>query len=392
MSARQSALRDAIKSDEKKAAAKRDGGYMPFRFWQNKGEQCEVIILDSSMDEAFWRHEHNLKIGGKWGNYEPCIAESGPCPFCEMDSRPSLVIFLSVLVLRPYKNKKTGKVTQYSKMLLALKRQQFAEFDRIEAIAMKKHGTLRGVSLLLHREDEENSFSTGMPIANEDGMLINDFLSEKQLAKEFGHDAIMRDGKTLKRADEDIEPFDYKKLFPKPDEDAIREEHGMTVLGSRKANSEEAMVTKSKRSRADDDDDDDEIPGVSSKRSRPVDDDEEEEEEEEAVGTDWTAIGTVADEEDGEEEEVDEAIDALSNAAKERGLDPDDFPTWSELASAIQDADASSEEDAEDEDEEDEEEEEPPKKAVASRRGVATKKVAETVVRSRRRSEPTFED
>jgi hypothetical protein len=276
---RPSALREAMQRDEARVASRMNGQYMPFRFWQQKDDECEIVILDNSMEDAFWRQEHNLQIAGKWGNYERCIAESGPCPHCDAGNRSSLVVLMSVLVLRPYKNKKTGKVSNYTKMLLPLKRQQYAEFDRIEAIAMRKYGTFRGTCLIMKRENEENAFSTGMPVNNDDGNIINDWLDEKALQKEFGHDAIKKDGKVLKKADEDIEPFDYRKLFPKQDDEEIREQHGIATPGSRRANrhdqEEEVSERPSRRSRRADDDEDDELPGVATRGK--VEDEEEEE-------------------------------------------------------------------------------------------------------------------
>lgn len=242
-----------MKKDQERAEKRRGNGNMPFRFWQKKGEDCEVIILDDSLEETFWRHEHNLKIDGKWGNHEPCIQESGPCPHCNNDSLPALVVFLTVLVMRPYTSKKTGNVKEYSKMLLALKRGQYAEFEKIEKIAKKKHGTLRGVSLILERKNEENSFGTGMPVPNEDGQMINDFLTEDDLIAEFGHEAVegRESGSIIKQKNEDIKVFNYRSIFPEPDADAIRDAHDIEVSGSRRS---------SQRARHDDADDDDDIP------------------------------------------------------------------------------------------------------------------------------------
>lgn len=258
---RPGSLSDAVNRDEARAKSRKGKAGMPFRFWQKRGEECEVIILDENIEPpaddptngAFWRQEHNLKgPDGKWGNHEPCIQETGPCPFCEEGSNPALVIFLSVLVLRPYKSKKTKEVKEYSKMLLAIKRGQLDDFTKIEKIAKKKHGTLRGASIFLYRKDEDNSFSTGLPVANDDGQLLNDWLSEDDLIEEFGHEAVegRESGTILKKENEDIEPFDYRKLFPEPDADEIREAHGVEVAGSRKS---------SRRARQSDDDDD-EIP------------------------------------------------------------------------------------------------------------------------------------
>lgn len=417
-SKRHSSVREAMQREEKKAA-ERAGGMMPFRFYQGRGEETEIVILDESMDKAFWRHEHNLKIGGKWGNHEPCIAEDGPCPWCDEGNRPALVVMLTCLVLRPYKNKRTGKTSQYTKMLLPIKRQQFPEFDRIEEIAIRKHGTLRGTCLLMFRKDEENSFSTGMPVANDDGEIINDWLNEKKLSKEFGHDAIKRDGKVFKKADEDLEVFDYKKLFPKPDTDAIREEHGIEVPGSRRANRRaedddsdddggSACSSRSgRRARRDEEDDADDIPDLPSKSRRqsarrakeaePDDDEDEDDSEEEAeeeaprsrrrpssppAKTTRSRRAPVV--EDDEEEDDDE---------EDEGEDDEDT---SEDEEEVDDEETEEADEADDEDEDEEEEAPAPsrRRGYASTRAESSKsKVTAPAPRSggRRRS-PSFED
>lgn len=243
-----------MQKENERAEKRRADGNMPFRFWLPKGEECEVIILDESLDAGFWRHEHNLKIDGKWGNIEPCLQETGKCPHCEDGNYSSLVAFLTVLVMRPYTSKKTGETKEYSKMFLCFKRGQFADFERIEKIALKKYGTLRGTSIILAREDEENSFSTGTPVPNDDGEIINDWLDEDALVDEFGHAEVKgrESGKVIKRENEDIEPFAYRELMPPPDADEIRQRLG-------------GAPTPGSREESDSDDDD--IPGIPSKRS-----------------------------------------------------------------------------------------------------------------------------
>jgi hypothetical protein len=406
-----------MKTEEKKVAA-RSGGLMPFRFFQGRGEETEVLILDESMDDAFWRHEHNLKIGGKWGNHEPCIAESGPCPFCEEGSKPALVVLLTVLVLKPYKNKKTGKTVQYSKMLLPLKRGQYADFDKLEEIAIRKHGTLRGTVVMLFRKDEDNSFSTGMPTPNDDGNLISDWYSEEDLAAEYGHDPIVKDGKTIKKADEDIEPFNYKKLFPEPNAEEIRAEHGMSVPGSRRANREavddDEAPARSTRRRRDQEEDADDIPDVPSRSSRrqraaaPVEDEDDVEEddvEEEAPKsrrgrptpspsedrsrsrTRGAARDTDADEEVEDEEEVEEEV---VPARRRRSAEPPaPTPRSRRAAPPVED-------DEEEVEDEPEEEEEPPRRrsarAASAPPASATKRTGYAASSVGGRKAPKFED
>ncbi len=200
-----------FQEEEKRVEDKMEKGYMPFRYFLGKGEQCEITILDASLEDAFVRPEHNLKgSDGKYGNIVPCVRNEVDCPVCKSDRDSTIVLYLSALVHRPYTLKKTGEVREYSKMFLCIKRQQYSDFARIEKAAKKLHGTLRGVTILLARGKDPNSPSIGAPIAGEDGNLIVDFYSEADLKKEFGHKAIKaREGdKIIKPENDDITPYD----------------------------------------------------------------------------------------------------------------------------------------------------------------------------------------
>lgn len=228
-----------FQEEESRVQARADKVHMPFRFWLEQGKECEVTILDESLEAGFARPEHNLKgADGKYGNIVPCIRNEAECPVCKSDRESTVVLYLSVLVHRPYTSKKTGEVKQYSKMFLCLKRGQYSDFARIEKTALKKHGTLRGVTLLLSRDNEKNSYGTGMPIPGEEGNVILDYYPEADLVKEFGHKEIKnREGnKVIRPANDDITPYDYKALMPAPDVDEFLEEFGSgPAPGSRKA-------------------------------------------------------------------------------------------------------------------------------------------------------------
>jgi hypothetical protein len=226
--------------EEKRVKDKIEKGYMPFRFFQGKDEECEITILDASLEEGFARPEHNLKgADGKWGNIVPCIRNEANCPICKKEKEGAVVLYLSILSHRGYVSKKTGEKHTYSKMFLCLKRGQYNDFSRIEKAALKKYGTLRGVTLLLHRDNEETSFSTGMPIAPEgEDNLIVDFYDEEALIAEFGHKAIKNkeSGKVIRPENDDIQPYDYRRLMPPPDIDEFMEEYGDgPAAGSRRA-------------------------------------------------------------------------------------------------------------------------------------------------------------
>lgn len=218
--------------EDKRIEKKMAGGYMPLRVWQKKGESLDMIVLDKSMEDGFAIREHNIQgSDGKWGNHERCLADSGEvCPVCKKFGEDSyLILFLTVLVLKEWTSKKTGEKHEYSKMLLPLKRGQFKAFRKLEQIALKKHGTMRGMYLVLERGEDAQSVATGEPVPLDDGSAF-DMYSEKDLAKEFGHKEVKnREGKVIKKANEDLEVFDYAKLFPEPSAKELRERYGMAA-------------------------------------------------------------------------------------------------------------------------------------------------------------------
>lgn len=273
-----------FQEEESRIKERMEKAYMPYRFWLEPGSQCEITILDASLEEGFARPEHNLKgADGKYGHIVPCIRNEADCPLCRSDRESTLVLYLSILVHRPYVVKKTGETREYSKMFLCLKRGQYNDFARIEKMAVKKHGTLRGVTILLARDNERNAFGTGTPIANEDGNMLADFYSEEDLIEAFGHKAVKtKEGnKVIKPENDDIMPYDYKKLMPQPDVDEYLSEYGgAPAPGSRKAaqSYKDEEETKVDVKEADDDDDDSEEEKPSTPvRRRPVAKQQEEE-------------------------------------------------------------------------------------------------------------------
>lgn len=219
-----------FEEEDKRIEKKMNGGYMPLRVWQKKGESLDMIFLDASMEDGFAIREHNIQgSDGKWGNYERCLADTGEsCPVCKKFGEESyLILFLTVLVLKPWTSKKTGETHEYSKMLLPLKRGQFKAFRKLEQIALKKHGTMRGMYVVLERGNDPQSVSTGEPVPLEDGTAF-DMYPEADLKKEFGHGELKsREGKVVKKANEDLQVFDYAKLFPEPTAKELRERYDM---------------------------------------------------------------------------------------------------------------------------------------------------------------------
>jgi len=279
----QAALERMNRADEEHAKRKARG-FMPLRFWLSntpeaikKGDnECELVILDDCVVSdkpgkgAILIREHNLQgPDGKWGNHESCAADFDDCPICAKTGKEGYhILFLTVLVLKPWESKDKKRSSEYSKMLLPIFLSQRDTFLDLQKHALKSRGTMRGMKIRLRR-GKDSKRSIGEPVLMEDGNMFK-VMSEKWLEKWFGHEAVIsRDGKTvLKEANEDIQPFDYKKLFPKPDVEELRERFGgKTRAGSKREFEEEFPDQQTNRvggrRRFDDDDDDpeDDIPG-----------------------------------------------------------------------------------------------------------------------------------
>jgi hypothetical protein len=196
-----------------KAAARAEGTDRVFRTMVPPGESKEVVILDDAPGIALY--EHNLQNAeGKWHIYEECTKEEMVCPVCEKTGQDSAyVVYLSVLELDAYKGK-DGE-WRNSRSLMGIKSSQLPTYKKIFAAAKKRHGTLRGVVLNLERPEGsvQNSPRIGEPVEFEETGTRFDFIED--LEDECGNEEIKaKDGTLLKKRNVDIQPYDYRKLFP----------------------------------------------------------------------------------------------------------------------------------------------------------------------------------
>ena len=340
---------------KKMDAEKRKAG-TAFRFFVPKGEEKEIIILDSSVRKGLGATQHRLKDKkGHWNRYEPCIGADDSCPLCRAEIKASYTVMLTVLDLSGYTDKK-GNEVPYSKRLLPITSNQLEVFLDLEEA---NGGSLRGMYLVMKRGSADTSYSIGDPKTLKGGKTFQVY-SEEELEEEFGNPA-KKDKKTqeiVKAKNADITPFDYKKLFPEPSEeyiDALRDEfdEGNQPAGSRKKN---ASSWDDGDSDEPEDDDDDKPkgrrskPGSKGKASRNRDDDEDDDSDEEEEDDDDS---------DDEEEESPKSRRASSTKSAKKG-------------SVRSRRDAEDEEDEEEEDDdsdddEDDEEEKPSRKSSKSK-------------------------
>lgn len=232
----------------------RKNNLVPWRYFLNKGEKAEIIVLDRSVNDLVAVLEHNLQgPDGKYGVFELCCSEGAgtECPICKnTDNKPYLVLFVTILDCRPYTSKKTGKTISATRKLLAIKGQEIAVFTDLFKKAEKKHGTLRGTSIFLQRGTDQKSVRTGIPVSDDEGMLFQP-TPESVLEKEFGHEAVVdRNGKVLEEANSKLKPYNYRELFPKPDPEDIAKRHGWAApAGSRRHTQEQLQDTPTVTSR-----------------------------------------------------------------------------------------------------------------------------------------------
>lgn len=223
---------DEAKEEAERIAERRVGGgaFAPFRFWMKQGTEREIIILDESLDDAFFCYEHGLQdSNGKWGReHSICVKEHENCPLCSASEdeksgvgRSYYVMFLTILDLDPYVNKQ-GEEIPYTKKLMAVKGTQINEFAKTLEKAEENNGTIRGLYMVMSRGNETNSASIGTPTILDNEKLY-DLVPEEELEEDYWNEAVVNEqsGAVYKEEGSDIEPFDYAELFEYPDVDEL---------------------------------------------------------------------------------------------------------------------------------------------------------------------------
>jgi len=196
--------------------------------------QTGIIILDESIDDPEEQglttgvgfYEHTVKTGAKRFENVQCCSEWDNCAICENGDDPCYVVMLSVFVLRPWTSKDGKRSGEGTKMLLPIKSGQLKTYCDIQRIALKNHGTMRGVFLFMERNvANQQSAAIGEPTMLENGALF-DFYTEEEL-EAFSEDEVRsKDGKVIRPAGDNIQPFDYVDIFPMPEADKIRKRFG----------------------------------------------------------------------------------------------------------------------------------------------------------------------
>lgn len=234
--------------NEEKERRRAAGIFVPYRFWLPAGKQVEIVLLDDEPGPCFYEHQLQDPATGKWDIFEGCPKEFEACPLCDGQAggkESYYVMMLSCMVLDPYVNK-NGVTVPHSRKLLAVKTNDQPFFLR----TYEREGTLRGVHLLMTRPSKQDS-NIGRP-----EMLQRH--SDADIMATFGHPEIKAsDGRVIKKANADTQPFPYGEIWSRPSGDDLRRRYGgVAPMGSDADVGEGNKITTGSNSNYDDLDDD----------------------------------------------------------------------------------------------------------------------------------------
>ena len=111
---------------------------------------------------------------------------------------------------------------------MVVKTQQISDFARLEAACRKQHGTMRGMVLVMERDNDRQSNRIGKPIILDNGAMF-DFENEATLLRDWGSEPVIENGKVIRPENVDITPFDYDRILPLPDPEELARRFGGTM-------------------------------------------------------------------------------------------------------------------------------------------------------------------
>jgi hypothetical protein len=169
---------------------------MPWRFRLDNGEEAKATFLGTP---KFFYREHNLQLGGKWGNYFTCLMDFDTCPL-DTIGNSSYVVAGSVIDHREWEDKKGEKHKNQKRMVVFKGKARENIIRQIE----KKGDDLKYWVYEFSRGSSNTEAATG-----------ENFEPVKQLTKDQMKNFIPK-GETLKW----LEEFDYAKILePKSPEE-----------------------------------------------------------------------------------------------------------------------------------------------------------------------------
>jgi len=113
------------------------------RFMLRAEEEAVIVFVDNS---PFFIWEHNVNVGGRWGNYITCLKEYKPCGVCEQAQKSTYTAYLTVIDTREF-TRKDGTTVKNRRILYPTKGPTIKKLEEIQ----KKRGDLTGCAFRVKR-------------------------------------------------------------------------------------------------------------------------------------------------------------------------------------------------------------------------------------------------
>lgn len=162
------------------------------RFRLQKDSGAKIVFVDS---EGFYIWEHNLNVGGKWGNFITCVKDfDSPCDVCLTGKRSTHTAYYTVIDTREF-IRQDGTKVKNRKILFPAKGTMIYQLEDMK----KRHGSLAGMVFEVKRFSADGEPNCGSVLTK---------LGKINIKKKFG------DGSDV--------PVDYVKVLAPASKEEIR--------------------------------------------------------------------------------------------------------------------------------------------------------------------------
>lgn len=124
------------------------------RFWLENDSAAKITFIDTP---AFFLHEHNLKINGRWSNYETCLKDFDTCPICEAGQNSSYIVVGTIISHKVWTDRAGNKHANEKILFVAKGRAR----QRLLRQISLRDGDLTGCVYEMARGSSSTECSTG---------------------------------------------------------------------------------------------------------------------------------------------------------------------------------------------------------------------------------------
>lgn len=216
-------ITEATKSDEEARLRRESKG--PRRFWQENQNSAMITFLDTP---GFFLREHNLQVGGKWGNFVTCLHDFATCPLDNPSPAP-YALASTIIDHREFEDRDGNKYKNVRR-LAVFKGKARENLTNI----IKKRKNIQYAVFEISRGSSQNECSTG-----------ETFEYKGQVNREKLKGFIPKDWKPTADDKDWLGPLPYEKILAPKSQKELRQLAGIAEpMGAE----EEASETKGESS------------------------------------------------------------------------------------------------------------------------------------------------